>query len=44
MPTVRLDAIQTAVLNLDTLADLGELTKLLAEPVTGALDGTERPR
>ncbi|WP_369797923.1 MmgE/PrpD family protein [Nocardia sp. BMG111209] len=43
LPAARLDAIQAAVLGLDRLADLRELTALLAPPVGGALDPAEVP-
>ena len=38
MPAARLDEIQHAVLGIDELADVRELTDLLAAPVAGALD------
>ncbi|WP_067677013.1 MmgE/PrpD family protein [Nocardia miyunensis] len=41
MPAARLDAIQRAVLGIDELTDIRELTELLAAPVAGALDGKE---
>ncbi|WP_429427912.1 MmgE/PrpD family protein [Nocardia sp. GAS34] len=44
MQTSRLDAIQQTVLGLEHVADLGELTELLAAPVSGALDEVERNR
>jgi 2-methylcitrate dehydratase PrpD len=39
MSTVRLDAIERAVLGVDELDDIRELGDLLAAPVAGALDG-----
>ncbi len=44
MPAGRLDAIQRAVLGIDELADIRELTELPAAPVAGALDGKEGGR
>ncbi|HJP73825.1 MAG TPA: MmgE/PrpD family protein [Pseudonocardiaceae bacterium] len=38
LDTARMDAIENAVLGLDDLADLNELTALLAAPVAGTLD------
>lgn len=38
VPAARLEAIQRAVLGLEDLTDIGELGRLLAEPVAGALD------